>query len=48
MQFTVEFQADHLKAVLEAARQAVAMPQQMIFEDGRPAGEIGIYSDSAG
>ncbi|MBO9538733.1 phage virion morphogenesis protein [Herbaspirillum sp.] len=34
MQFTVEFQADHLTAVMEVIRQEVATPQQMLGSIG--------------
>ena len=34
MQFTVEFQADHLAAILEAVRNEVATPQQMLGSIG--------------
>ncbi|BEV15820.1 phage virion morphogenesis protein [Herbaspirillum sp. DW155] len=34
MQFTVEFQADHLAAILEAVRKEVATPQEMLVSIG--------------
>ena len=34
MQFTVEFQADHLKRVLEAVRLEIATPEQMLGSIG--------------
>jgi hypothetical protein len=34
MQFTIEFQADHLVAALEAVRQEIATPQEMLGSFG--------------
>lgn len=34
MQFTIEFQADHLTAVLEAVRREIATPQEMLGSIG--------------
>ncbi|PAS94828.1 MAG: phage tail protein, partial [Candidatus Dactylopiibacterium carminicum] len=34
MQFTIEFQADHLTRALEAIRQEIATPQEMLGSFG--------------